>query len=68
MVTIKVDKEKCSGHARCYAAVPDLFPLDDDGYVDIEAAQVAPERLADAQRGASSCPERALGIVVTGEI
>ncbi|MBM2715720.1 ferredoxin [Mesorhizobium caraganae] len=57
---IIVHKAKCQGHARCSAQAPDVFKLDDEGYIlpgDIEVAQG--EQLL-ASRGARSCPERAL--------
>ncbi|WJI74694.1 MULTISPECIES: ferredoxin [unclassified Mesorhizobium] len=57
---IIVQKAKCQGHARCAAQAPDIFKLDNDGYIlpgDIEVAEG--EELA-ASRGARSCPERAL--------
>ncbi|MGX9181689.1 ferredoxin [Mesorhizobium sp. BHbdii] len=59
---IIVDKAKCQGHARCWAQAPDVFTLDDEGYIlpgDIKVA-VGDEPLA--ARGARSCPERALEI------
>ncbi|PAQ09923.1 MULTISPECIES: ferredoxin [Mesorhizobium] len=57
---IIVHKAKCQGHARCSAQAPDVFKLDDEGYIlpgDIEVAE-GEQRLA--SRGARSCPERAL--------
>ena len=28
---IRVDPDKCTGHARCYGLAPDLFSVDDYG-------------------------------------
>ncbi|MEI9412063.1 ferredoxin [Mesorhizobium salmacidum] len=59
---IIVDKAKCQGHARCWAHAPNVFTLDDEGYIlpgDIKVA--AGDELL-AARGARSCPERALEI------
>lgn len=59
---IIVHKERCQGHARCWAVSPQIFELDDEGYIvagDIEVSD-ADEKLA--WRGAKSCPERALEI------
>lgn len=63
---IRVLREKCQGHARCWAQAPELYELDDDGFIlprdiDVPAGQ---ERAA--WRGAKSCPERALVIEETG--
>ncbi|MFN3797140.1 MAG: ferredoxin, partial [Sphingobium yanoikuyae] len=30
---IIVHREKCQGHARCWAMAPDIFELDDEGYI-----------------------------------
>ena len=60
---IKVSHEKCAGHARCWALAPDIFELDDSGYIlpnDIDVPE-GQEQLA--QRGVRSCPERALAIM-----
>ncbi|NGO53347.1 ferredoxin [Allomesorhizobium camelthorni] len=59
---IIVHKAKCQGHARCWAHAPDIFMLDDEGYIlpgDVEVAE-GDELLA--SRSARSCPERALEI------
>ncbi|AJR25613.1 MULTISPECIES: ferredoxin [Sphingobium] len=59
---IIVHNDKCQGHARCWAMAPNIFELDDEGYIkpgDIDVAE-ADEKLA--WKGAKSCPERALEI------
>lgn len=59
---IKVNRQKCSGHARCWSQAPELFVLDDEGYIlphDIDVPE-GQERMA--WLGAKSCPERALTI------
>jgi ferredoxin len=57
---IVVDKNKCSGHARCAATGPDIYELDDLGYVDITELEVPPGLEKQAQDGAAACPERAI--------
>ena len=52
----------CSGHARCAAVAPDVFDLNDDGYIGFEEKEVPPGKEAAAQRGVRACPERALRI------
>lgn len=45
---IIVHREKCQGHARCWAMAPDIFELDDEGYImpgDIDVPEEQ-ERLA----------------------
>ncbi|AUW57111.1 ferredoxin [Sphingobium sp. SCG-1] len=60
---IKAHKEKCSGHARCAVVAPNIFDLDDDGYIAIGEIEVSPENEAMARRGVRACPERALEII-----
>ncbi|MCC6482086.1 MAG: ferredoxin, partial [Sphingomonadaceae bacterium] len=31
---VKVDAGKCQGHARCWSWAPNLFQLNDEGYLD----------------------------------
>jgi len=61
---IVVDKDRCTGHARCNAVAPDLYELDDNGYCAITELQVQAGQEADAQAGADECPERAISIIV----
>jgi ferredoxin len=37
---------------------PELFPLDDNGYISVEEIDVPPGQEALARRGALACPER----------
>ncbi|MER8956126.1 ferredoxin [Mesorhizobium sp. M0833] len=57
---IIVQKAKCQGHARCAAQAPDIFKLDDEGYILPGDIEVAKGEELSASRGARSCPERAL--------
>ncbi|MET7680462.1 ferredoxin [Streptomyces sp. NPDC005423] len=57
---ISIDTTACSGHARCAAAAPELFRLDDDGYA-LPVEGDAPQDLEEAARdGERACPERAI--------
>lgn len=60
---IIVHRDKCQGHARCWAMAPDIFELDDEGYIAISDFDVVPENEERAWRGAKSCPERALEVL-----
>ncbi|MBV9512216.1 MAG: ferredoxin [Caulobacteraceae bacterium] len=57
---IVVDTNLCSGHARCAAVAPEVFSLNEDGYVAFEEKVVPPGLEAKAERGVRACPERAL--------
>ena len=59
---IKVNKEKCQGHAVCVLKSPDVYVLEDDGYNRMDEFTVPKEREADARRGARACPERAIQV------
>jgi ferredoxin len=55
---IRIDKASCVGNARCAAVAPELFPLDDNGYIAVEEIEVPPGKEELARRGARACPER----------
>ena len=57
---IRVDNDKCVGHAQCYAVDPNLFPIDDAGYSILEPRHVNPGDAAVIREGVEACPERAL--------
>ena len=60
---IKIEKASCVGNARCAAVSPELFPLDEDGYIAVEEIDVPPGMEALARRGARACPERIIIVV-----
>jgi ferredoxin len=62
---IRLDADRCVGHAQCYAVNPDMFPLDDAGYSVLEPHTVRPEDEPIARDGVASCPEQALVLEVT---
>jgi ferredoxin len=60
---IRINKSACVGNARCAAISPELFPLDDDGYIAVEEIDV-PEGMEQlARRGARACPEKIIIVV-----
>jgi ferredoxin len=60
---IKIDKARCTGNARCWAIAPELYPLDDEGYISGEGFTVAEGQEALARRGARACPERVIEVI-----
>ena len=62
MTRIQVDETLCSGHARCHATAPEVYDLDDLGYVTIDSPDVSDQLAEPARRGAAACPERALRV------
>jgi ferredoxin len=59
---ITVDRDKCTGHARCQATAPDVYQLDDLGYCAITELTVPTGLEQQAQAGAGACPERAITV------
>jgi ferredoxin len=59
---IHIDKAACVGNARCAAVAPKLFPLDENGYIQVEQIDVPPGKEDLARRGARACPERIIMI------
>lgn len=59
---LTIDTGKCSGHARCYAAAPDVFDIDDMGYAVPVDCDVAEPLDQDIVAGVAACPERAISI------
>lgn len=59
---IIVKRPLCSGHARCASVAPEIFRLNDDGYIDMDDFEVEAGKEALARQGARACPERALRV------
>ena len=59
---IRINKAACVGHARCAAVAPELFVLDEAGYIAQEEIDVPPGKEAIARRGARACPERIITV------
>ena len=58
---IRVDPDKCQGHARCYALAPELFDIDDYGQSTARSDGDVPADLEDKARLAiANCPEFAI--------
>jgi ferredoxin len=63
-LTIRVDPDKCQGHNRCKALVPELFELDEVGNARAAGDGRVPEALVEkAYLAKSNCPEFAIEIV-----
>jgi ferredoxin len=60
-VKIRVDPDKCQGHARCFALAPELFDVDDYGMSSVKGDGTVPGDLEDKARLAIvNCPEFAI--------
>jgi ferredoxin len=57
---VRVDREKCVGHGRCYTLAPEVYLDDERGHCVTPATEIARDLEAQARRGAESCPEHAI--------
>lgn len=64
MLKIRVDGNKCQGHARCKSLAPELFDLDEFGSAHERGDGSVPAGLEDKARLArSNCPEIAIEVI-----
>jgi ferredoxin len=60
-VRIRVDPDRCEGHARCYGLAPELFEVDEYGQSSAVGDGTVPAGLEDRARLAiANCPEYAV--------
>ena len=58
---VRVDPDRCQGHARCHALVPELFAVDDYGQSSVIGDGTVPAALEERARLAiANCPEFAM--------
>ena len=61
---VRIDREKCQGHARCYALAPELFELDEMGNGRERGdGAVAPGLENKAYLAQANCPELAIEVI-----
>ncbi|HEY2331481.1 MAG TPA: ferredoxin [Acidimicrobiales bacterium] len=57
---VAIDRERCTGHGRCYVLASGVFTADDDGYSVVLAAEVPMALEGQALAAQANCPERAV--------
>ena len=63
-LVVRIDAEKCQGHARCHALAPELFELDEFGSARVRGSGHVLSTLEDrAWIARANCPELAVEIV-----
>lgn len=62
-IQVRVSPGVCEGWGQCHRWAPDVYPLDEDGCVDVHLMEVPSELAEQATWGASACPVRAITIV-----
>jgi len=64
-VRIRLDRDACQGHGRCYALAPELFSCDDEGQsVLLVEGELTVEQEPAARLAADSCPEYAIDLEI----
>jgi ferredoxin len=64
VLKVRVDRERCQGHARCFALAPELFELDELGNAhERHGGAVAPGLEENALLAQSNCPELAIEVI-----
>jgi len=64
VLRVRVDRERCQGHARCFALAPELFELDELGNGHERGDGRVPAALADkAWLAKANCPELAVEVI-----
>ena len=60
---VRVDRDRCQGHARCAALAPELFVLDELGNAQEAGDGTVPPALVDkAYLAKANCPELAIEV------
>lgn len=59
---IRLNRDACVGHGRCYELAPELFGDDDRGHCVIISSTVPAGLESQARRGEANCPEGAIEI------
>ena len=61
--TLRIDPDRCQGHAICYLLAPDLFEVDDEGRGSVyRAVMRSDDDQAQAAVAIDRCPERAISM------
>ena len=57
---VSVDRNKCRGYGLCHGVAPEVFDLDDAGYVELLKATVEPDLENQVRQAIKLCPEQAI--------
>jgi ferredoxin len=60
---VKAHPGLCEGWGECHRRAPDVFPLDDDGFIDVHLLEVPPELAVRAWTAAQACPIGVISVV-----
>ena len=59
---VRIDGSRCEGHARCFALLPEVFEIDEEGYGHVKKGceEVAEEIREKVTMAVKNCPEYAI--------
>ena len=60
---VKAHPGLCNGCGNCKRWAPDVYSLDEDGYIDLHLLEVPAELEDQARLGAQVCPEGAITLI-----
>jgi ferredoxin len=64
---VRIDRERCQGHGRCYTLAPELFGEDDEGNGTVlVVGPLTDEQAKAGQLAEANCPESAVLIEADG--
>lgn len=61
-VHVNVNLASCEGHGLCQQAAPEVYELDEEGYVRLRHDEIDESLRAAAETGARVCPVAALSV------
>ncbi len=53
---VRVHPGLCEGWGNCHRWAPEVYPLDEEGLIDVHLLEVPPEHAVAAWMGAEACP------------
>ncbi len=62
VLRVQADRSRCCGYGLCAQLCPQVYKLDEDGLVYLEADTFPLELENDAREGAAACPAEALTV------
>lgn len=62
---VVVDFDLCQGHGVCEGEAPEVFELDEEGYLQILQDDVPETERANVEKAVKHCPQRAIRIEPT---
>jgi len=57
---VEADFDRCEGHGVCMATLPEIFQVDDEGYLNLLTEDVRSDQDALVRLAVERCPTRAL--------